>query len=505
MIKQETVLTATPIALERVPQSFKLYDRVNPIIQGLTNATLSVDGYSMDDIAVKLPKNTEGECEHTELMGGVVDRIAPIIRQSMTAISECVIPTCDRLEKALKSCSDRNKLIDYVFDYFRIEPTVIPRALMESMAFDVTPDSDMLNGMLYSFPDFPAITVPDLTAAEIRGLASQALVYPELVEVFNDDESVKCGYHAIFDAPYWLFQGDSKKVDVRRLEIEPANLNSLIVMNVLLYKLTADDEPLKDLMGIELEQYRRHLASLKRLVSTLMVLTKKRLNILISQGIVIDKRKVTYSVGKDDSYSSFNKAYVVSGNAGVFVSEEVLEFLSSSDKYSLTEVVLGMLLHEFTKAPFIPGNGVMDRIPGYAELTEKYYTSLGIVLSNNIKVTARNAINDAIIELASGPIWKEYLDGQDGLNNVSKLEKILAADSGYLEMLTSPTFISKVVSDNLRIANTVIAPRLANGLGAPIAAEILENNMHEDCTSQEKQRKILAKAIAKVVVCKLLK
>lgn len=506
MISQKAVLTATPVVLERVPAGVKLYDKTSEIVQGLTNATLSVEGYTLDNIATELPENTKEASEHSTQLELVVESIAPIIRQSMSAIAKYVIPTCDRFEAALKQSFDQDKLMDYVFGYANINPFIVSRSLMNSIVFDVTPDPDLLNGMLYSYPDLDNVSVKEYTAGAVKGLVAEVINTPELSKVFESEEDVLGGFEALFRPVWWLVGNNpnGKSIDVRNIVIEPVHLNKLIILNTLLYKLSSLDEPLDGILGLSLEDYRRHIASLKRYISTLMVLTKRRITMLLEQGIVFAKAN---SYGYDfinDEYSSFNKARVIRGDIGVYVSEEVLDFFSESDTYSLSETVLGMILAKEKNVSF-PSNGILERVPAYAELLKQYYEELRTALSNNIRTCSKNALRDAVIDLANNGLWKDYLDGIEGQNNTSKFESLLEKEGGYLDILTNPSFVSSVVSGNRRIANTVVAVRLANALGAPIAAEILENSLSVDASSQEEQRINLAKSIAKAVVSKLLK
>ena len=506
MIKQETILTATPIALERVPQSFRLYDKVNPLIQGLSSTALSIEGYSLDDIAVKLPKNTEGDSEHTQLINASIDRISPIIRQSLSVISQYVIPTCDILENALKNCDNRNRLIDKIFRSFHVYPKVLDRNLLSSIAFDLEPDNGLLNGVLFTPVadlEHDKIDVPNLKANAIRELVKESLTYSELAEVFNNDDDVEEAFLTLFKNKYWLYNGQNKDIDVRTIDIDVSKLNKLIILNVLLYKLDAQETPLEDLTGISLEQYRRHIATLKRFVKTLMVMTKRKLQGFLDQGITIFKSDVKFEV-MDNEYSPFKKTKVLRGDVGVFISKEMADYFNASEQYNVTEIILGLELINKGFGTSSKASNIIDRFPDLIQTVHQYYTVLGSAMNTNIRIEAGNVIRETIVELAKGPIWKEYLDSLEGNNNTNKLEKMLAGDTGYNELLTSPHFISKICEGTVRVANTIIAPRLANGLGAPIAAEILTNNLTEECGCEEKQRKLLASSIAKVVIEKLM-
>lgn len=507
MIKQDVVLTATPIALERIPQTFRLFDKVNPVIQGLSSTALSMEGYTLNDIATKLPENTDGESEHTQLQAASVDRIAPVIRQSLSAISHYVIPTCDTLEKALKQCPDRNRLIDYVFNSFQIKPLVLDRNLLNSIVFDIEPDSDLLNGMLFTpavSTNTHSIQFPELTATEIRALVKESLSYPEIAEVFEDNEIVESAFRTIWNTNYWLYKGNHKQIDVRSIEIDADDLYKLIAMNVILFKLDSDEDPIGDLTGIDLETYRRHISSLKRFIKTLMITTKRRLNIFMDQGLSILNRTATFDLNTDE-YSPFNGTKVISGSVNVFVSKEMAEYFNNSEEFSLTEMTLGLVLNGFSFGEVAKQSNIVERFPSLTTTVQNYYQTLSNALNKNIRVAAKQIIQDTIISLANGPVWKDYLDSLEGTSNTNKLEKILnTGGENYNEMLTSPHFIGEVISGRIRIANTMLAVRISNGIGAPIAAEILENNLNEDCSCEEKQRKVLAKSIAKVVIKKLM-
>lgn len=505
MIKQQTVLTASSIAIEKVNPSVALINHVNSSIVGLCSTTLSMEGYTLDNIAVELPKNTNEDSEHSSLQEVVVKSIAPIVRQSLSAISEYVIPTCDRLEKALSYCYDRNKLIDYVFNKFVVQPHIIDKNLFDSIIFDIEPDADLLNGVLYTpIIKDNEVSFPDLTAEQIRNIVKDSLIYPEIKEIFSNDEDVVFGFKDIWDIPYFIHEGRGEKIDVKTVRIIPINLNRLIITNIILHKLSSDENPLEGIVGIDLDKYNNYIASHKRFIKTVLYLTKERYKAYIAKGIDIDEIDVKYEEEKNE-YEQFYKARVLTGNAKVIITKEMVDYFNNTEQYSLTEMILGMVLGKVGFGENTYHENLIERFPLLNKVVQDYYQMLTNVLNMNIRISAKNYIREVIVELANGNIWKDYLDSLEGFNNVSKLEKILNTDNfNYNDILTTPHFVSEVINKRLRIANTLMAVNIAKGIGAPIAAEILEENINEDCSSAEKQRKVLAKAITMCVVRKLL-
>lgn len=503
MINQNEVLTATSVVLERIPASFKLIDQVNPLIQGLAQATVTLDGYGLKELPIKLPENTGPDTEHTALQKEAAESISTVIRQSLGIIGKMIVPACDIFESALTSCDNKNAVVDRLFGSVRLEMLYIDPALLSSPVFQIEPDAEFANGITIDLLNMDIGNWPELTAGQIRGICKDVMQYPEIAAAFDSEQDVIEGYKALSSKAWWLAGDDPTKVSVRSFNYSTRNLNSLIVLNSLLYKLSSQDGPLGDVTNITLDNYRGYINKLKRFTRTLLCKMKELLQANATYGITLQNNNISYQESTD-TYSPFKGEKVLEGDVTVSYSKEMADFFSNSDTYSLSEVVVGMLLAEKTKA-VIAGEGFVNRIPGYVELYTKYFENLRLAMLNNIRTTAGYAINDAVYKIVEIPEWKEFLSSQEGMNNINKFVEALNKAGGFRDMLSSPEFISSLHERRTRVANTILAVRLANVLGVPIASSILSENIDADCSTEEKQRTSLAKAIVKVILGKLIK
>ena len=500
MISQKTVLTAMPIVLERVPQDFKLIERANPIIQGLSSTALTIEGYDLDNLATRLPEATSGDSEHTVLSAGVVTEIAAIIRQSMSAISEYVTPTCDALEEAIKKGVSLNSITDEVYNQFTMRITVIPQALLDSLVFNIVPDQQFLNGTIFDHSICWKIQFPELNADEIRSLCKEAIVVPELHEIFDCDQTLERAY-SFLQRKIPLPGCNDSSIDLRSIDVKPSELNVLIVLNAILYKLANDDKPLEGVTGVDLDTYNNTINRMKNFVKTLLFITKDRLLVSLSNGLCVDSKEVNY-VKSELDFSAFKGMRVLSGWVEVALTDTTAEIFNTSEKFSLSETILGLVLQRI-KGVQIKTNDFGSNLEFFSKAARDYIDELSVGANVNIRNIAKRDLELTIHEMSNGPIWKEYLDTLDGSANPSKLYKILGED--IIDRLSNPTFIAQIVEGKQRVANTLVAVNIAKGIGAPIAANIMEDNINSDCSCQEKQRKVLSSAIAKVVVGTLLK
>lgn len=503
MIKQETVLTATSIVLERVDNSVSISDSCGPLIHGLNQSVLSLEGYTLDNLATDIPKNTGEGSEHTVLIEESANSISAIVRASLGVIGTHIIPACDALENTLKDLYSKNQTIDYIFRELRITPTYLNIDLLKSPVFQIEPDSEFQSGVGFNTNTTKMGTWPELSAPEIANLCKEALSYPEIVEVFSNEEDVKRGYSAIHTLPYWLF----KNTDVTRVQdvkLEVKDLHRLIVTSVILHKLDSMEQPLDGVDGITLEDYRANISRLKRFVKTVLYRARTTLEIFAQRGIEIVNDETKYEVCKDE-YSPFTGLKILTGEVEVVYTKEIEDFFESSTEASLTEVVAGMALLRKANSD-ASGDNFLGRVSGYMGAWKTYLQNVDAGLVGNIRRVGTQRIGETLKRIANEGVWKDFLDNAEGgMANVVKLQNALNAAGGYAEVLTSPSFIADVIDGRKRVAGSIIAPRLAKVLGVPLAEKILIENINEDCSCQEKQRKALSRAMVKVVLEYMMK
>lgn len=503
MIRIEEVLTATPIVLEKLPKNFSLAEKANGIILGLNQSSIKATGYTLDDIATELPKITEKDSEHDVLVKEVTERVAGTISSSLKIIKDFVIPSCDHIEKRIKEIGSASTLKDMIHSKLLLKFYNVPNSFFESPIFPNAPDEDYSKGILFSVTNFTNLGQwPELGYEEILDLISPATKYPELKSTLEDKNSVLKAWNSLGKIPYWL-ELSGTDIDVRSVETTIDKINPLIVLTLILNKLNLDDNPFPGVTGISLDNYRTCISRLKRFVSTLLSFSKDRLANRLAKGVYLETKDIKLEVCTD-TQSQFLGADVLSGQVCVVYNDDVSSFIANSDIYSLSSIVTGMI-YANQKRIREPNSDFISNFDFYNQLNNEYTESLKTKVIVNSRNAAARQLNLAINELANGDLWGDYLSEEGKYVNLTyRFEDLIKANGGIANQLLADNVVDDIVSDRLKVANTSVAPVLADVIGAPIAAEILRDNINNGQISAEEQRKLLGKAIARLIVRKLL-
>lgn len=505
MIGQNEILTATAVVEEKLPLNTDLSNIVGSLIKGLTMSTVSLDGLTEENLVTELPVITGEGSEHTELLKASVEKISAAIRQSLSVISTHVIPACDIIEKHIKEVSSEDTITDNIVYSIDLNFTSFQKELFNSNFLPTELSDDYLKGVLFDPNAFNKIgDFPRLKPNEIRALISEVSVLPELKEIIESDSTLTFAWDLIKYPNLSKHKDVNGFVNLKDVIIEPYLFKEYLVALLIFTKLDGMEDPLEGVTGVELETYRENITKLKRFFKCIVYLNVKNLKVIESQGIVIFKENIKYNIC-DNKKDIFYGSKVLTGNVSVGYSEEIGEFVSNSSDYSLSEVVIGMLYAKATGKQFIPTTIIQD-IPKYQEFYKEYLNELTTKALLNIKILVNSNIEKAFDEIAQMEVWDTFIskEFENASNKGYKLEQLLDKVGGYKELLVNPKTVKDVCSGNLRIANTVMASRFAEVIGAPIASEILLENINSDCSCPLKQQKVLAKAITKAVVKRLL-
>lgn len=503
MINIKDVLTATPVVLERIPGNVQLSSNVGPLIQGLNAASISIDGYTLDNIATKLPEETKESSEHDELMNASAVKIATVIRESLNAIRTYIIPSCDLIQKKICSVGTPDSITDMIFGKLFLNFYHLPNSFFESPIFPTEPDARYRNGVLYSSSNLTKLgDWPEKSYEEILPLLSAAANYPELHAALQDKKAVEGAWDALGKPAYWLGTQHTN-LDPRNVDISPRDLNKLIVLSLLVNKFAGEEDPQKGVTNVSLEEYRDGLLKTKAFLNTVLYYAKTRYATRLGNGLIIADSDVKYEKCAIKE-SHFFGSNVLNGGAVVVYNDTLADYFGNSDDYSLSGIVTGILYAQLS-GKRIPTGDFLSLLPFYKEAEQEYAAALSTTVIVNIRNATAEHINSALSELANGPLWKDYLSEDGKYQNLFyRLDDLIKANGGITQALLLPSVIDSIRKGEVAVANTIVAPVLAEVLGAPIAAEILRNNIQTEATSPERQRKLAGKAIAKVVVEKLL-
>lgn len=507
MISIEQVLTATPVVLEKVPASFNLADKANPILNGLNLTTAKLlEKYTLNNIATDLPKNTEGaDSEHSELLEATAERIAAAVRSSLTAIKERVIPSCDVVEENIIKIGNLSNIYDLIFNKLYLKFNYISQSLFESYLFPSSIPEQYRDGVAFTTSNLTDLGHwPQKDYDEIISLIKPAMQYPEFYNALNDRASVMAAWNSIGRPVDWL-KTFNDTISPAMAQVKFTDLNKLVILVLLINRFVADDDPVKGVTNIDLSTYRQKLLNTKRFLEAVLFHFKKRYQVGLVNGLNVNQSEVKYEKCVDDR-SPFFGSTVASGGVEIVYTEAISDFISNSDEYSLSTIVLGIVISTQNKVK-PPCDTLLDNLKFYTDTATQYAMSLKNTVANNGKIAVAKAVKDSIHQLAHSELWKDFLSQHASSQNLAwELEKRLNENGDINKTLMIPNVYQKIQAGELRVANTQVAVVFAKALGVPIAAEILSRNMNNGhAFSEEKQRKMLAKSLAHYIITTLLK
>lgn len=503
MIKTETVLTATPVVLKVLPEDYSLHDHVGNVVKGLDEIAAAYGRYTLDNIATALPVATHDESQHELIMAECTTKIAGAIRQSLNAIKTYVIPSCDKIEKAIKSVGGEHTTEDLMFAKLYLDFVHIGNEFFESPVFPDAPDAGYGSDVLYNVENITKLGIwPELSYSDILDYIPEANNYPELVGALSDSDAVQQAWKALGKPSYWLGTVGSS-LNAKNVEVVN-HLKPLIVLTLLVNKFASMEDPAKGVTDISLEEYRAKMNSTKRFLNTVLYYTRRRLGLALAGGIVTIKNDLKFEECTDYK-SQFFGTHVLNGGCTVVYNDSIAEYFAHSPTYSLSEIAVGMLLSD-AKGMRPKAVGFLANVPFYDGVVKTYIKDLSIAVNRNIDVSSKKAITHAIGELANSPLWAEYLSQEGKYKNLGyRLEDLLKEHGGIIDMLCVPGINKRIRCGELCVANTEASVVFAKAIGAPIAAEILRKNISSEHLSIERQRKVMAKAITHYIVNMLTK
>lgn len=503
MIKVETVLTATPVVLEKIPDSRSLYDEMGKVIQGLDDICRAANVYTHDNIATRLPDSTHNDSQHELIMATVTTKISAAIRQSLEAVKTYIVPSCDKIEQAIKDVGGSHTTEDLMFAKLYIDFIHVGDDFFTSPVFPDAPDEKYGNDVLFSTDNIVNLGVwPKLDYASILDIIPEANDYPELVGALSDSNAVEQAWAALGQHSFWLGT-TGKELNAKNVSVT-TELKSLIVLTLLVNKFASLEDPFNGVTEISLDDYRRKIESTKRFLNTVLYFTRRRLAVAMASGVAVVKSDLKYDKCTEEQ-SQFFGTDVLNGGCQVIYGDVVAEFFANSQNYSLSEAIVGMLVSE-AKGTISKSTGFLTNTPYYTGVAKTYIKDLSMAVTNNITVSTKKAITRAINELANSPLWAEMLSEEGKYKNLAyRLEDLIKEKGGIIEPLLVPSINKRIRCGELCVANTIVSVVFAEVLGLPIAASILRNNISSEHLSVMQQRKRLAKAITRYVVESFIK
>lgn len=508
MIKQSTILMATPIAMMATEKGMDLHEKAGNIIRGLNETTANIVSFTEDNIATELPEYTGLVSDHTDALDAASTVVADRIRAALYTISKVVKPILVEVQKKLQNELTYNSATDYIFSAIDIDMINIEPEFLDSPFYP--------KEIPLSYKDINTVVLSDLLRGSYPNLSGQELVELIAVDVdmlrdfFKSPTEVKEVYDALFIEKnfYVIFNGAAVKDGIAQINYG-ANFafngfRNLVIASLLLNKLVSMDDPISGVTNVSLADYRASLAMTRDLFTTMLVHFRNQWQSRAAAGIIILSDGLKY--GQNGSVFGFSRAELgdlpyFSGKLVIGYNRAVLEMFAQSDELSLTEYVLGFL---YAKQR---GYNVRDIITDRDTVKSawiEYRGSINAALATNKNVVASRVFYQVIESLYSREEYKPFIDTME--SDVNPNQRVMSRLSQHMDVqgfFGNITLLDSVLRGDNSFMNTLLAAKLADVFDSPIAEEILTLNANNPVGSVEQQRKALSHSIDKVIIKRL--
>lgn len=503
MIKQSTVLMATPIALAAAAKGIDLDDRCGDIIKGLNQTIGTIKKLTEDNIAVELPKFTAEDGEHTDVLEATTDIVADHIRAALYTISKKVKPILKGVEDNLSSLLDPSNVSETIFGYLNISMVNI--------------EPEFLNSPFYpkeipgTFNGINTIRLSDLLPGAYPQMNPNELLELVYVDVdvlqpfFNNAEEIRNVYNGLFvEKDFWSFFG-AKAIDNGVLSIRDnsnyrfASFRPLVIASLLLNKLVSEDDPLPGVTGVSLDNYRAGLRITKDLFNMMLVIFRQLWEEKAGAGVVIVDNEVKV---KTADFGNMKGKDVLSGNLTIGYNRAVLEMFAGNDELSLSEYAVGFLYAKHRGYP------VKDIITDAAVIKNAWIEYANDVRGNLVfqkSAIAKAAFTQTLEGLYANEDFKPLIEVME--QDVHPTQRLLQRVQAQVDLdifFNNTQLLDAVVRRENSLMNTRLAAILAGALDSPIAEEILTLNSNKPAASIEQQRKALSCSIDTVILKRLI-
>lgn len=505
MINQSTVLISTPLAMELDGNGVDLSERAGDIITGLNETTANLSGFTLDNIAVDLPDYTKNVLDHTTALEVVTDKLADVIRGALYTISKYVKPILVESDSIIRSNIRSNSAADLAFEYLRtqqvdLEPDFLASAFVPSEYPGVFAEVTKVNIEKLFQGNWPA-------AADDDEIFNYIYVDSELLSPFLEDrKEIRRVYEDLFVNKNWWIIFDARvgtngliDVDIREHYLNFNKYRALVIANLIINRLAADDSPYPGVTGVSLVDYRYNVKMAKDLLGAALYRFKTIWAEKAAAGIVILDNNVQY---KTADWGPLEGKMVLQGVVSIGYNRRALEMIAENDETSIVESAVGFI---YAKQRGYNVKDIITDSQVVQDSLREYYTDLELAVNANLSKVAINALSRACKEVASTEDWEPILASIDKEGH--KGDKIFNAlnDSVALENFFYDTnLVSRVSRNEDSLMNSSLSVELCKLFGSEIAAEVLMKNLNSGFNSKEEQRKLLASALRGVLIKRLI-
>lgn len=500
MIKQTTVLMATPIAMLATSKGIELHERAGDIIKGLNETTAGPSAYTEENIAVNLPAFTASSTEHTETMDAVTDVVAGRIRGALEVISKRVKPALKLVEQAIQNELDASSAVDTIFNSCRVTAVNIEPSFLKSPFFP--------KAVPANFAGINSVKTSDLIKGAYPHLSGENLVemiavpVPELQTFFSSPAEVKAVYDSMFVEKYYYDVVSAASISDGIININGngntqfGNFRPLVIASLIVNKLASMEDPIDGLTGVSLDEYRASLAITRDLLATLLVRFGQAWEARAAAGVVILSEGVKLG-------SKIGNIQLLQGSITVGYNSAVMEMFAEAESLSLSEFAIGYVYAK--QRGYNPKDIITDR-DLICDAWREYCNDVRLALITDKTKVAYGAYARVMESLYTKEGFKESIDAMnDGIIPSQRLQARVGKHIDANLFFQNTALVDSIVRGENSLMNTPLAAVLAGAFDAPIAEEILRLNAANKPGSIEQQRKHLSSAITTVILKRLIK
>jgi hypothetical protein len=504
MIKQQTVLMATPLAQMATEKGLSLHDAASDIIKGLDETTASIVSFTPDNIATELPDYTALVPDHTDVMEATTTVVADTIRASLYVIAKNIKPITTSVEERLRQTLSADSAVETILSNVQLEMINVEPSFLNSHFYPQQPAAAFREAQTIRLSDLVQGSYPRLTGAELAEMISVEVA--DLQPYLVDQAEIQRVYETLFVDKYFyqIFSPDAISDGVVNIS-SPRNyrfssFRSLVISTMLLNKFTAMDDPVDGVTGVSLDDYRASLRMTRDLFNTMLWHFKNIWEQRAAAGIVVIDNGLQYAPQQDGITGSLP---VIKGPLTIGYNNAILTMFADSDQLSLSEYVLGFVYAKFRD--YRVKDIITDK-ETVIEAWREYQLDVNTALMANKGDAARKVFTQVMETLAGKEEYQPLLEVME--DNVPLAQRALARVRAQLDLnmfFNNTGMLDAIVRGNNTLMNTPLAAVLANVFDSPIACEILTINAKNPAGTLEQQRKALSLAIDQVIIKRLLK
>lgn len=504
MIKQSTVLMATPIAMLATEKGLNLHEKASDIIKGLNETTASIVSFTEDNVATELPDYTGLVPDHTETMEMVTTIVADTIRAALGVISKTIKPILVETQDKLKDNLSSAGVVDTIYSNLSIDMINIEPSFLNSAFYPKAPVGAFTNVKEVRLDELLMGSYPRMSGQELQELIS--VDNSDLAAFFESPSEIEDIYSSLFVEKnfYTIFNSDAINNGVASVgnatNYRFGSFRTLVIATLILTKLVSMDDPLDGVTSVSLDDYRSSLKVTRDLLSTMLFYFRQIWESRAAAGIVIIDNEVKYGVS-DYSSASTAEVPMFQGKLVIGYNKAVLQMFAGNNELSLSEYVIGSL---YAKQRGYQIKDIITDINVISSAWIEYRGDVASSLVTNKGAMARKIFTQVVESLYAKEEYKSMIDLME--EDYPPSQRILQRLSKHIDLnlfFNNITMLDAVLRGDNSLMNTQLAAKLADVFDCPIAEEILTLNANSPAGTIEQQRKALSRSIDKVIIKRL--